>query len=155
MGYCPHYLLHPKNIDELIASMQGCIRKLLRGEGAEQAVSEKKYCALVQEVLFFGSEACLILVQMAQRLKVVHVGFLCQVTRSNARRMKYGSWRQAEAKTILQGVRTHSLRTYVDRRQATVAEWVSLRSIFDVCARETVYEGGGGLQVPWWRHVAA
>ena len=35
-----------------------------------------------------------------------------------------------------------------------MAEWVSLRPIFDVCARETGYEGGERLQVPWWRQVA-
>ena len=43
----------------------------------------------------------------------------------------------------------------MDRRQATVAEWVALRTIFDVCAVETGYEGGGRLRVPWWRHEAA
>ena len=37
----------------------------------------------------------------------------------------------------------------------TVAEWVAIRPIFDVCARETGYEGGGRLQVPWWRQKAA
>ena len=36
-----------------------------------------------------------------------------------------------------------------------MAEWVSLRHIFDVCARETGYEGGGKLQVKCWRDVAA
>ena len=35
-----------------------------------------------------------------------------------------------------------------------MAEWVSLRPIFDVCARETGYEGGERLQVPWWKQVA-
>ena len=35
-----------------------------------------------------------------------------------------------------------------------MAEWLALRNIFDVCARETVYEGGGKLQVQWWRQAA-
>ena len=47
------------------------------------------------------------------------------------------------------------LTKYVDRRQATVAEWVDLRPIFDVCVRETGYEGWGRLQVPWWRKKPA
>ena len=42
----------------------------------------------------------------------------------------------------------------MDRQQATVAEWVALRPIFDVCARYTGYEGGGRLQVLWWRQEA-
>ena len=41
------------------------------------------------------------------------------------------------------------------RRKATVAEWVFTRPIFDVCAQETGYEGGGILQVPWCSQKAA
>ena len=42
-----------------------------------------------------------------------------------------------------------------DRGQAIVVEWVSLWPIFDVCARETDYEVGGRLRVPWWRQASA
>ena len=35
------------------------------------------------------------------------------------------------------------LRSYVDRRQTTVAEWVAPWPIFDVCVREMGNEGGG------------
>ena len=47
------------------------------------------------------------------------------------------------------------LRTYVDRRQATVAEWVALWPIFGVCVREMGNEGGGILWVPWWSQESA
>ena len=43
----------------------------------------------------------------------------------------------------------------MDRIQVTVVEWVSLRPIFDVFARDTGYEGGGRLRVPWRRQEAA
>ena len=56
-------------------------------------------------------------------------------------------------KIVLQGVGTQPLKTYVDRRQAAVVEWVALRNIFDVCARETGYEGGDRLQILWWRQA--
>ena len=36
-----------------------------------------------------------------------------------------------------------------------MAEWVATWPIFDVCARETGFEGGGRLRVPWWRQKAA
>ena len=42
----------------------------------------------------------------------------------------------------------------MDRRQATLAEWVAIRPIFDVCSRETGYEEGRRLRVPWWRQKA-
>ena len=37
----------------------------------------------------------------------------------------------------------------------TVAYWIALRPIFEVCANETVYKGGGRLWEPWWWQVAA
>ena len=36
-----------------------------------------------------------------------------------------------------------------------MAVWVDLRPIFEVCALETDYEGGGRLQVLWWSQAAA
>ena len=39
--------------------------------------------------------------------------------------------------------------------QATVLERVSLWPIFEVCVRDTGYEGGGRLQVTWWMQEAA
>ena len=32
---------------------------------------------------------------------------------------------------------------------------MAARTIFDVCAQETGYEGGGRLWVPWWRQKVA
>ena len=43
----------------------------------------------------------------------------------------------------------------MDRRQTTVAEWVTLWTIFDVFVREMGNEGGGILWVPWWRQEAS
>ena len=47
------------------------------------------------------------------------------------------------AENILKKSVNHYLGTYIDRRQATVAEWVVLRPILEVCYKETGYEGGG------------
>ena len=43
----------------------------------------------------------------------------------------------------------------MDRRQATVADWVTLWNIFDICVRDMGNEGGGVLWVPWWRQEAS
>ena len=50
---------------------------------------------------------------------------------------------------------TKRLREYIENRQATVADWVALWPIFEVCAKDTVYEGGGKLCEPWWRQEDA
>ena len=42
------------------------------------------------------------------------------------------------------------------RRQTTVEQWVSLRTIFKVCTQEeTWYAGGGRRQSLWWWKTAA
>ena len=79
------------------------------------------------------------------------MGFLRQVTRKKATRLRDESWRKVTAETFLQGAGTQPLQTYVDMIQATVVEWVALRPVFDVCVRGTGYEGGGRLRVTWWR----
>ena len=72
---------------------------------------------------------------VAQRLEIVHVGFLRQVTKSKAKWLSYSEYQKAMTNKVLQVVETQPLQTYLDRRQATVAEWMDLRHIFDVCAR--------------------
>ena len=44
--------------------------------------------------------------------------------------------------------------TYIGHRQETVAQWVALRLIFKVCAREQEVEVGGERRRPWWRQEA-
>ena len=51
---------------------------------------------------------------------------------------------------VLEKAGTQYLGDYIDRRQATVTEWVALRSILEVCDRETGYEGRGRRRDPWW-----
>ena len=99
---------------------------MLQREVAESAISEKFYRAVIQAVLLFGAETWVLLAPMAQRLEIVHVGFLRQVTKLKAKRLRDGFWRMVAADKVLQGAVTQPLQTYLDRRQATVADWVSL-----------------------------
>ena len=57
----------------------GRLGKFPRREGADPIISEKFYCAVVQEVLLFGSETWVLTAAMLQKLEGVHVGLLCQV----------------------------------------------------------------------------
>ena len=45
--------------------------------------------------------------------------------------------------------------TYIGILQATVAQWVALRPIFEVCAGENGYDGGGLRREAWWRQEAS
>ena len=44
--------------------------------------------------------------------------------------------------------------TYIGRWQVTVAQWVALRPLFEVCAREKGYGGGGRRRADWWHQEA-
>ena len=94
-------------------------------------------------MLLFGSETWVLTAAMTKKLEVVHVGFLQQVTGEKAQRLGYKTWKKYGTDSVLQETGTKHLREYVNNKQATVAEWVVLLPIFEVCANETGYEGGG------------
>ena len=85
----------------------------------------------------------------------VHVGFLWKITGKRAVQWGYRTWRQVASEKVLKNTGTQSLGEYIDRIQATVVELVVLRTILEVCNRETGYEGGGRRRDPWWWKTAA
>ena len=112
----------------------GRLGELLRREGAEQTLLAKFYRAVVQAVILFGADTWVLMETMSQRIEGEHVSFLRQVTHKQAAQRWYGSWRQVPVEEVLQVVGTKTLSTYVVRQQATVADWVATRPIFDMCA---------------------
>ena len=98
---------------------------------------------VIQALFLFGADNWVMLVQIAQRLEGVYVGFLRQVKKLNPKRIKDGSWQKVTSDRVLQGEGTKLIQTYLEIRQATVVEWVALQTIFEVCARDVGYEGGG------------
>ena len=61
-----------------------------------------------------------------------------------AKRQRDGTWRSAAAVIVLKEGGTQTLGTYIDKRHATVVEWVVLSKIPDVCNRDLGSEGGRG-----------
>ena len=85
----------------------------------------------------------------AEKREGVHMDSLQQVTGMKARSLRDKTWRKEGADRVLQAEGTKPLREYIKRRQATVAEWVDLQTIFEVCAKEKGYEGGKGFREQW------
>ena len=50
---------------------------------------------------------------------------------------KDGTWRSESAENVLKKAGTQTLGAYIYRRHETVAEWVELRTILEICDRET------------------
>ena len=90
---------------------------------------------------------------MIKNIEGVPVGFLQQVKWMKEWRLWDKTWTKEGPYRVMQAAGTKPLRGYIDKRQATVVEWVKLRPIFEVCAEETGYEGGRNLREPWWRQA--
>ena len=88
---------------------------------------------------------------MVKRVEGAHTGFLQLVTGMRARRLGDTKWETPGEEGVQEAVGTQLARNYIERRQATVAQWVALRPLFEVCARETWYAGGGSRREAWWR----
>ena len=52
-----------------------------------------------------------------------------------ARKLGVDTWKKEGEDMVLQATGKNPLRDYTEKRQVTVAEWVALRSIFEVCAK--------------------
>ena len=62
-----------------------------------------------------------------------HMGLLRELTVNTTRQSLERTWRRAAEGGVLKEAVTRKLGTYIDKQQTTVAEWVTLRPIYDVC----------------------
>ena len=81
--------------------------------------------------------------------------FLRQVAGMTNQKLGINTWHKEGVERVLQETETKPFRGYTERRQATVAEWVALRPIFEVFVKETGFEGRGRARNQWWRQTAA
>ena len=101
------------------------------------------YQEVVQAVFIFGAETWIFPAAISRKLEGVHMGFLRQVTGQKDNRQRDGNQRSAAEVRVIKEAGNKILGTYIDKRKATVAEWVTLRPIIEGYKRETGYEGGG------------
>ena len=128
---------------------------MLIQEGVDTIILAKFYWYVVQAVLLFGAETWVLLVAMLKKLEGVHVGFLQHTRGMKAQRLGDAIWKKEGQYRVLQAAGTEPLREYIDKRQEAVAEWVDLRTIFEVYKMDLVYAGGGRLRELWWHQKAA
>ena len=62
-----------------------------------------------------------------------------QIKEKRARREADGTWVTPKVELVREAAGTQSEITYIRRIQGTVAQWVALRPIFEVCVRDMVY----------------
>ena len=91
---------------------------------------------------------------MAKRVEGSYIEFLQMITCKRAKRLGDGTWYTPGAEGIREAPGTQLARIYIEKQKATVAQWVDLCPLFEVCARETGYEGGRRSRKAWWRQEA-
>ena len=117
-------------------------------------MSESFYRAVVQEIILYGTETWVLLASMKNRIEGTHTEFLQYITGKRAKQLEDGTWETPGAEGIREATGTLSERTYIERQQETVAQWMALRPLFKVFTKETGYEGGGRRRKVWWRQEA-
>ena len=80
---------------------------------------------------------------MAERVEGTHTEILQMITGKRVRRLGDGTWETPGAEGLREAAGTQSEIIYIEIWKATVAQWVALRPLFEVCARDPGYEGGG------------
>ena len=99
-------------------------------------------------------ETWIILAEMDKKLEGSHTAFLRQITGKQALQIVDGTWETTGAGVVWEAVGKKLEMTYIGRQQATMELWVELQLIFEVCAGDKDYEGGGRRREAWWRQEA-
>ena len=82
------------------------------------------------------------------------MGVLSQVERMSARNLGVDTWQNKGEYRVIQATGTKLLQEYIEGRQAEIAEWVAMQPVFEVCVKETDFEGGGEAREQWWWYTA-
>ena len=123
-------------------SVWGRLGALLRQKGADPKVAAMFYRAVIQAVLLFGAENWVFSVVMDRKVDGTHTGFLRKITGKQAQLLPDGTWETPRAEAVREAAGMQLVMTYIGRRQSTVAQWVALWPIFELCTGKKGYNGG-------------
>ena len=112
------------------------------------------YRAVVHTILLYGSETWVLSAAMERKAEVMNIGLIGQIKGKRARRLGDRAWETPIAEEVQEAVGTQSDMTYIGRQKATMTQWVALRPLFEVCARDKGYEGGRRRGKAWWHQEA-
>ena len=132
----------------------GELGNMLRMKGVNPKVTTVFYRPEKQAVILFGLDIWVLLTAMEIMVEGNNIGFLIQITGKRARRKANRMWYIPAAEEVREAVLNQLDATYIGRIQGTVAQWVALWKIFEVCARETGYEGAGQKRDTCWHQEA-
>ena len=127
----------------------GRLQGILSWEGATKLVSGNFFNAVVQQMLLFGAEIWVVSPRMERALSAFIHGAARRLTGRQPRRGWYGKWFYPSLKGAMKEAGLANVRTSINRRQNTVAQYIATQPLLDLCKGVTQREGAR-VTLRWW-----
>ena len=107
------------------------------------------YNVTVQAVILYGSEIWVVTDMMMTVLEVFHQRTTRKIVRTTVRKGDDGEWEWASVDAALEVTGIWPMRKYMNRRYATITEYVSGRLMYRLWTGEERMEGSSRF-LRWW-----
>ena len=115
----------------------GRLQRILSREGAEKRVSGNFFKPVVQQVLLFGEETWVVTPRMERALNSFMHGAARRITGRQPRRGWDGKWFYPSLEGVMKEAGFKDVRTSINTRQNTVAQYIATRPLLDLCEGTT------------------
>ena len=119
-----------------------------QGRGRQESVGEF-FKAVVQQVLMFGAETWVVTPRMERALDSFMHGSAKQITGRQPRRGWDGKWFYPSLEGAMKEAGLKDIRTLINNRQNTVAQYIATRPLLDLCEGTNQIEGARVTR-RWW-----
>ena len=127
----------------------GRLQGVISMEGAKKWVSGNFFKAVVQQVLLFGAETWLVSPMMERALSAFIHGAARRLTGRQPRKGRGGKWHYPSLEGAMKESGITDVRTSINRRQTTVAQYITTQLLLDLCEGEKQREGAQ-VTLRWW-----
>ena len=127
----------------------GRLQQILSREGATKRVSGNLFKAVVQQVLLFGAETWVVSPRMERALNAFIHGAARRITGRQPRRGWDGKWFYPSLEGAMKEAGFTDVRTSINRRQNTVAQYIATRPLLELC-KGTTHQDGARVTMRWW-----
>ena len=151
-------ILHEKDDDQYAAIRQlnrakqkwARISKILTTQGVEPRVKGYFYKAIVQAVLLYGSESWCMTKATVKKFKSFHMRVARYLSGRHIKPLEDGTWLYPVSEEVLEETGLFSIETYIEKRRATIFEYISRQPIYNKCKNSRPGPSGGS-RVVWWQ----
>ena len=130
----------------------GRLARLLGREGADPNVSQTFYIAVAQAVLLFKSETWILTARMEKALDTFQSRVAQKITGRQPRHGIGGTWYYPSLAGAMKEAGIVWIWTSILRRQNTVAKFIAIRPVLDLCEKAN-RRPGARVARRWWEHM--